>query len=130
MRAETQKLSVFKEEEIKTIFDTKIEETIKREVAEQVKERLPSADGSIGRDNELRNQLSWALESILTRVERGMIVELRFLPPPRPDDASEAMSSEERSLQTLQEVAPKLVFPPADPSPSLPLPPPEPPPAI
>jgi hypothetical protein len=125
IRAETQKSPLFSEEEVKLIFDKKIEDIIRGSIMEKVNELLPTSGGSTGRVNELRTDLTWALESVLTRVERGMTVELRFLPPPQRADA--APTPGQQSVETLQEIASKLVFPPAEVSPILPLPPPEPP---
>src|SRR5205823_5912829 len=82
-----------------------------------------------GRQHELRTGLEWALDSILTRVERGMTVEIRFLPPPEAaagatGEAGEAGDATGRAFETLKEIAPQLTFPPPEPVPIRPLPPP------
>lgn len=80
-----------------------------------------------GRSKEQRTDLAWALESVLTRVERGMTMELRFLPPKPEQDADGKEVPEPEVYQQLREMAPQLKFPASEPSPVLELPPPEPP---
>jgi hypothetical protein len=84
LRAEAQRIGAFSEKEIKDTFDGKIEESVKAAIDKQVNELLPPSEKDTPRHHELRNDLGWALDSILTRVERGMTVEIRFLPPPPP----------------------------------------------
>lgn len=123
IRAETQKIKSFDAQEIKDFFEGKIEKTLKEAVQIEVDELIPASKDVAGRPHELRNDLSWALESVLTRVERGMTVEIRFLPPP----AEAARPEEEEAGRAIQAIAPQLTFPEPDPTPILPLPPPEPP---
>jgi hypothetical protein len=125
LRAETRKVKSFSSEEIEEIFDKKIEKEIAIAVDQKVDELIPVADGP-GRSHEQRTDMRWALESILGRVERGMTVEIRFLPPPPPKDG-EAELPKAAAFNTLKEVAPQLVFPAADPTPVLKLPPSTPP---
>jgi len=124
VRAETRKLSSFSGEDIEAIFDNKIKQTIDKAIAEKADEIIGKNDGQAGRGPELRNHLAWALKSILARVERGMTVEIRFLSPPEPQTSEGSAENKEAAAFTaLQEIAPKLVFPPADPTPILSLPP-------
>jgi hypothetical protein len=121
VRAETRKLTAFTEAEIKTIFETKVETVIRDAIETKVDELIPKA-AEAGRLYELRVELAWALESILSRIERGMTAEIRFIPPSKSKDAAE-----EEYSQALQELAPRMSFPTPDPSPILRLPPTEPP---
>jgi hypothetical protein len=124
LRSETKKNTAFDEDDIKQFFDTKIEKTIKSAIDEKVAELI--GDGkTTGRTHEQRTDLEWALRSILARIERGMIVEVRFLPAPGQEGDTRAQEKEQ-AFATLKEVAPALVFPAIDQSPVLELPPPEP----
>lgn len=125
IRAETQKLKSFSKEEIEKIFDTKIKQEIQIAVDLKVDELIPSKDGP-GRHHEQRNDMAWALESILGRVERGMTVELRFLPPSITADSHQP-SEQPTSFDTLRAIVPQLQFPEPDKSPVLALPPSDPP---
>ena len=124
VRAETQKIKSFTPEEIEEIFGKKIQEEIAIAVEQKVDELIPLADGA-GRWNEQRNDMKWALESILSRVERGMTVEIRFLPPPASKEGEESHKPE--TFDTLGKIAPQLRFPASDPIPVLALPPATPP---
>ncbi len=123
IRAHAQKVTAFTDKDIKDMFDGKIQKSIKTAVRNKVDEMLPQDEKEAGRQHEQRTDLSWALESVLTRVERGMTVEIRFLPPPASDDDPETVNQ----FSALQQIVPQLAFPPPDATPILPLPPPEPP---
>jgi hypothetical protein len=66
VRAEARKLSTFNETEIKTFFETKIETIIRDAIGTKVDELLP-ATADPGRLHELRVDLGWALESVLSK---------------------------------------------------------------
>jgi hypothetical protein len=126
LRSETEKNAAFSKDDIKDFFDTKIEKTIGTAIEQKVEE-LVSNEKKIGRQNEQRNALTWALQSILARVERGMTVEVRFLPPVI--DTAATPPKQQEAFATLAQVAPQLVFPKTERSPVLEIPPPEPVPA-
>jgi hypothetical protein len=126
IRSETQKNKSFDDDEIKTFFDSKVERTIHLAVEEKVQQILGDPGDKAGRAMEQRTDLAWALESVLTRVERGMTVELRVLPPPTQDAQGQPVL-EPKVFQELRDLVPQLKFPAADPAPILQLPPAEPP---
>jgi hypothetical protein len=126
VRAETAKLNPFTPDEIEKFFGTKIKESVKSEVEKQAEKLLETISDNGGRRNELRNGLEWALDSLLARVERGMTVEIRLLPPPVA--AEEGKTPEvPAAFQDLQQIVPQLLFPSAKGEPVLKLPPAEPP---
>jgi hypothetical protein len=127
LRSETQKNKSFTEDEIKQFFESKIESTLKTAVEDRVTTIMGSSGEKAGRAKEQRTDLAWALESVLTRVERGMTMELRFLPPKVEKDAEGRDIPEAEVYQQLREIVPQLKFPASEPSPVLGLPPPEPP---
>jgi hypothetical protein len=87
---------------------------------------LASVADKNGRKYEQREDIKWALESILARVERGMTVEIRLIPP-TPTAAHEGEApSVPKEFQELQELVPKLTFPRIEGAPVLRLPPSEP----
>ena len=68
--------------------------------------------------------LDWALRHILARVERGMTVEIRFLPPPVKEVAAgEEAPEQPKEFADLAESQKILSFPKPGDSPVLKLPP-------
>jgi hypothetical protein len=120
IRAETQKLKSFTPEEIEGIFGKKIEQQIEIAVEEKLEQLIETKDKA-GRHYEQRNDLKWALESILGRVERGMTVEVRFLPPPNPAEGELAPATA-TAFADMKQVATQLKFPAPEPLPVLRLP--------
>ena len=126
IRSETKKNSSFTEKEIKDFFDSKIDKTIKSAVDDKTNELLGTPPKGTGHAHQKRAELVWALESILARVERGMTVEIRFVPPPaKPDDPPD-IQEKSKQFAVIAEAVPQLVFPTPDAAPVLELPPPEP----
>lgn len=126
LRSETQKNGSFSEEEIKAFFDSKIEASIEKAIKARASELTPTTTDT-GRAHELAIGIDWALRSIMTRVERGMTIEVRFLPPkakkggdPVPEDVAQRFAE-------IAEIVPQLKFPPPADDPILALPPPKPP---
>jgi hypothetical protein len=127
LRSDTKRNTSFTDAEVKNFFDTKIESTIEAAVAEKITELLGEEKKAPGRANERYKALEWALESVLARVERGMTVEIRFVPPPAQGaDEKGVVQPEPKEFAVLKETIPQLVFPPMDKVPVLELPPPEP----
>jgi hypothetical protein len=127
LRSEAQKNKNFQDDEIKAFFDSKVDKTIQNAIEEKVTATLGNPKSEAGRHQEQRTDLAWALESILTRVERGMTVDIRFLPPVSEKDAEGKSAPEPEPVTELREIVPQLKFPPADPAPIRDLPPPAPP---
>jgi len=77
-----------------------------------------------GRDKEQRTDIEWALESILAHIERGMIVEIRSLPPSQAPTKDEHAKTDKdiSAFETLQTITPQLVFPKMEGAPILKLP--------
>lgn len=127
VRAETRKSNVLTEKEATDVFDKKINEKIETAIDAKVNE-LAKDDDKPGRAKEQRIDLKWALESIMAHVERGMIVEVRFVSPP----AKAAVEGEPETgrvsdpFKSLGEVAPQLTFPKMEGPPILKLPQPPP----
>jgi hypothetical protein len=72
-----------------------------------------------GNVSEQRQHLKAALESVLARIERGMTVEIRFLPPAATTEAVGMESSETAAFASLKQITPQLVFPEAAENPVL-----------
>lgn len=124
-RAETKKANAFSEDELKGFFGNRIEETIKSEIDKQAKE-LVGSERPTGRKAEQYTDLKWSLESLFARIERGMTVELRFLPPPAPETDEDGQGPKGKSLQAafeqMKNIAPELSFPEAEADPLIQLP--------
>ncbi len=124
VRAETAEIESFKKDDpILKSFDEKIIKTISDATEEKVDELLKKIDNKNGRKNEQKTDLRWALDSIMSRVERGMTVEVRFLPPP----IKEVKEGDEPAplkpvYEELQKISSQLVFPKMEGDPILTLP--------
>jgi len=127
LRAETSQLESFSEDELKFFddkIDTIIEEAVATKVTESMEERtVPAGARAMP---ELENQLSWAYKTVFALVERGLKMEIRFLPP-----VTEEGEDEEREIpqeyQDLSDVSRTLIFPKVEGRPTyeIPAPPPE-----
>lgn len=127
LRTQVKANPLFKDEEIKQFFNDKIDAQIEKSVREKVSELVPAATTTPGRPHELAVQAEWALRTILTRVERGMTVEIRFLAPPTSEEDGAQESAARQPFETMEKLASQLKFPGAQSDPVLQLPPPEPP---
>lgn len=127
VRAETRKTEVLTEKEATDVFDKKINEKIEAAIEAKVSE-LSKDDGKPGRAKEQQTDLKWALESLLAHVERGMIIELRYVaPPPKsPDDLEPTSTAKHDAFESLKNIAPQLAFPKMEGPPILKLPQPPP----
>ncbi len=109
-------------------IDNYIKEAVEARVADVM------AQGKIaeqGRRNEVSQGLAWALESLLARIDRGMTVEIRALPPKAASekDTEEVkikIAEETAKIAEIHEVAKSLAFPSRNDPPVLTLPPSEP----
>ncbi|TGV61534.1 hypothetical protein EN784_03910 [bacterium M00.F.Ca.ET.141.01.1.1] len=122
IRAETEKLETFKNDPIVELFDAKIKQVVDASVEAKVQEILKDVDGKSGRKHEQASDMKWALDSIFARVERGMTVEIRLLPPAIPDGEDGAAAANIQ-FENLKKVADDLIFPPIAGTPVLALPP-------
>ena len=87
---------------------------------------LEAASKEIRASKEEAVRLSWALNSILSRVERGMRVELRFLPPksPKPEEVKDEhkLARQTSLFADLERLEKTLEFPKISESPILRIP--------
>jgi hypothetical protein len=123
---QTLKTDMANKAELTALLDKSIKDTLEAAVKAKAAELVPVRADVAGRKHELQGQMEWALESILTRVERGMAVEIRFLPP-KAVATDGAPTEEVQKFNELRTLAEQLQFPEAQRDPILPLPPPKPP---
>lgn len=108
-------------------IETDIGGMVERAVESEVKRILDQRDHEEHRARELNAGLQWALESLLARVDRGMTVELRLLPPARREDvAPEEVSPQEATLAELDLLSRELSYPTPSEDSILSIPPPAP----
>ncbi len=125
VRERTRKLQIEGDKALLELFDASIKQTIEAAVEAKVKEVAPSADAADGRARELDIHLRHALDSLFARIERGMTVEIRFIPPPASSDdlnPEVAAQGAAEGFAQLAEISPQLVFPSPAASPVLTLP--------
>lgn len=123
VRERTRKLRIEGDKALLSMFDNSIKQTVDAAVEAKVKELVPSTGETDGRKKELETHLDHALHSLFARIERGMTIEIKFLPPPVRDgaDPSEA-EAVAKSFAQLAQLSPQLVFPPPAAEPILTLP--------
>lgn len=125
VRERTRKLEIEGDKAILGMFDASIKQTIDTAVEAKVREIAPPTDEKDGRARELDTHLRQALHSLFARIERGMTVEIRFLPPPAPGDSATSEAPAEGAATffvQLAEISPQLIFPPPATDPILALP--------
>jgi hypothetical protein len=122
LRAQTAQLQSFTPKEVEDFFDSKIKTEIQQAVAAKVEEVLAEGKVPPKRKGELTTHLTWALESILAKVERGLTIELRIAPPPIKDEEAEADDEADPARQNLLAIQEKLVFPKPSDNPVLAIP--------
>lgn len=122
VRAETAKLQSFSKNEIEKFFDTKIQQEIDSAVAKKVSEIIEQGKATKGKKGELTGQLTWVLESLLAKMERGLTIELRVSPPPEDEDEDTESANGETTRQQLVEIQKQLVFPEPSENPVLTIP--------
>ncbi len=126
VRAQTRKITTIKVEDTEKFFDERITATVKAAIDEKTKELVAAGNAKAGRKEELRVAVETALESLFARIERGMTVEIRFLPPPvlQAADGDQPAQKEPAEFEELRKIVPQLSFPTPGESPILQLPPP------
>lgn len=127
LRSEAAKNKLFTEEEIEAFFSNKVRKTIDQAIETKTNELVLLTKAEESRRQEERVALSWALNSIFARVERGMTVEIRFLPPPKVEGEQDAKAvATEAAFGEMPEISSQLLFPTPEAEPILALPPPKP----
>jgi len=107
VRAQTAKLEAFTDKEVEKIFDEKIQKTIESEIEKKVKDLTKSIVDQ-GRKNELQNGLTLMLKQFLARIERGMTVDIKYLP--RLSEGAEESAEVQVKKQEVIEIANRLFF--------------------
>lgn len=119
VRAQTSQIKSFKPDEVEKIFGAKIKEEVQLAVDTKLKELFASRpkDGK-ERDNELKQEIKFSLEYILAGIERGLVIEVRHLPPPADDPTIVDIDDpkEPISARSIASIAKELSFPAVDPS--------------
>jgi hypothetical protein len=121
LRASTANLKIPAAQNLAEQYDALINETVQANVRQEA-ERLAGESGADkARQNELSTHLEMALHGMLERIERGMTVELRFLPPTKPaeGEATEATETAAADFDELTKLQQQLVFPAASDKPLL-----------
>ena len=82
LKNRTTKVQEVRVDDIASLLDNRINELVEKRTKEQVEKLLSNVVEDNGRKHEQREHITWALEALLARVERGMTVEIRLLAPP------------------------------------------------
>ncbi len=116
LREQTRGLKMANDAAVKS-FDEHLTAEINKALDARVDEILPQK--KVGRDNELATSLRMGFEYLMSRIERGMQVEIRFLPPlssaqapegekPAADDGADSAGSQQ--FESLAKVQQSLSF--------------------
>lgn len=124
IRNEARKISALSDDDVSKFFTEKIKKTLADETEKKAKELITGREKE-GRANELEKYIHWALEALIARVERGMTIEIRMLPPAA-EQKAQVGTAEFATATTIQQIIPQLMFPAAKGEPVAALPPPEP----
>ncbi|TPN26610.1 hypothetical protein FKO01_25380 [Mesorhizobium sp. B2-3-3] len=122
LRAQTAQLKAPAAAKIEATFEEVIKQTIEDALSGKLEEIMKSLNGDGHRKHEQKTDLDWALRSIMSRVERGMVVEIRMLPPPVSAVDDPNIEVEPPQTRAMREVAKSLTFPPMKGEPILQIP--------
>ena len=112
LRSQASKIPALEDGAIADMLEKKIKQHIEDALQQQTGEILTHVRGDHGRKHEQTTQIRWALESIVARIERGLSVEIRFLPPPpsKKGDGQDA-STPQSVFAELDKIGRELEFP-------------------
>jgi hypothetical protein len=127
VRAETRQLKIHTEKELQALFDDKIKDKFAEAIRGEVERLLGPENSQPGRRTELRNGLAWALESLIARIERGIQIDVRSVPPTAPSPEEQRDPKVGQAFTELEEIKRKLAYPESEDQPVMKLPSPEPP---
>lgn len=109
------------EQSKKSEFPDSLLEQIKDHINSTVKSQIDARAGELastyvgaaeGRANELENHLKFALSQMFAKIERGMTVELRLIPPPLADGEADADAAAHiADYEALDQISKRLEFP-------------------
>lgn len=95
-------------------LEAEITKTVCDAIDARVKELMARVEEKKGRKHELETALRWAMESLFARIERGMTVEIRFIPPAESRETIEGGEIESVAptvFEQLNNVSTELDFP-------------------
>lgn len=121
LRASTANLNIPAAQNLAEQYDVLIRETVETNVRQEAARLAAESGADAIRHNELATHLEMALHGMLERIERGMTVELRFLPPAKPaeSDSTEITEAAAADFDELKKLQQQLVFPAASEKPLL-----------
>lgn len=82
------------DDKITAALDAGTKQIVEKQIAKRVDELLDGRDEGDGRSHEVRNSLERAMSDLFARVERGMTVEIRLLPPVAEQVADDGAAAE------------------------------------
>lgn len=109
LRAETAKIQHETAQKIAGQYDQMIKDTVKEEVLKEAARLVAEGQVAGARQNEVQTYVEKALEALLARIERGMTVEIRLLPPPK--EEGDEQGATQIAFQHLAEIQKQLAFP-------------------
>jgi hypothetical protein len=115
VREKTRGLAMANDQLVKS-FDDHISKVVSEAIEKRIQELMPQKLAA--RDNELDDGLGWAMRYMMSRIERGMKVEIRLLPPTEPEpvegetEAAPNQKTDEAraAFEKLEEIRQELLF--------------------
>lgn len=123
IRKETKHLEVFEDKEL-AMFDQKIKEIVDQQIKEKIKNLVSEASElKSGRTTpEVKTHLDFALTTLLALVERGMKVEVRYIPLKSEVEGDVEIKEDVFDFSKLHDLQQDLIFPTRSGNPILSLP--------
>ena len=122
LRLEASNSQMFSEKEIDSIFGKKCQEIVEKAVTDKLDTLSAYIKSETGRKMEQIEHLKKVLYSLLARIERGMIVQVRYLKPPESVQEEGKPPDIPKEFKELKEITPRLIFPVMEGKPILQLP--------
>lgn len=99
------------DEGVTKALDAGTKQIVDKQIAKRVEELVGDNKSEDGRTHEVRNSLERAMKDLFARVERGMTVEIRLLPPSPEQAAADPKAAEVAAkYEALEAIRPRLEF--------------------
>ncbi|HWK87838.1 MAG TPA: hypothetical protein VNQ34_10085 [Xanthobacteraceae bacterium] len=88
-----------------------LEAKTNRQIEDKVKEIMKDYAGDEGTKHEVEQKMQRSITFLYARIERGMIMQPRGLPPPKTDNETEEKARQRKEIEELNAIASTLEFP-------------------
>ena len=93
------------------IMNEGIKTDIDKRIEEKVLELMGKYAGPADRKSHVEDSLSRAMNMLLERVERGVTIDIRLIPPPKPAEGDQDAQATQNIFDELQKISQRLEYP-------------------